>query len=134
MKFYQTLSLLFAITFAVVGLIFLLFANDVLNFFNSISNYIGMLPSPVQGFNFYLILAVGYMYLVTILAFFMYRFPKNSLFPLLLAHGKLASALLSLGFFLVHQPYLIYITNCLVDAGIGIIALIFYFKLKRISA
>ncbi len=134
MKFYRPFSLLLAIIFAIVGLIFLFFANGVLHFFNSLSSYTGMLQSPEQGFNFYLILAVGYMYLVTIIAFFIYRFPDNSFFPLLLAHGKLASALLSLGFFLVHQRYLIYITNCIVDGGIGILALIFYFKLKRAAA
>lgn len=131
MKFYRSVSLLLTITFAIVGLIFLFAADGVLAFFNSIANYLRMVQTPEQGIDFYLILAVGYMYLVTLLAFFMYRFPGNPILPLLLAHGKLASALLSLGFFLVHQPYLIYVTNGIVDGGIGMVALVFYLKIRR---
>ena len=90
-----------------------------------------MVPSPVTGVNFYIVLAVAYMYLAALLAFLMYRHPENMYFPLLLANGKLASSLLSLYIFSVHQASLIFIINCFVDGLIGIVALIFYSKIKK---
>ncbi|MBA7591818.1 hypothetical protein ES708_33985 [subsurface metagenome] len=39
---------------------------------------------------------------------------------------------LSLYLFLVHQPYLIYIVNCLIDGLIGFVVLGFYLKLTRL--
>lgn len=131
MKSYKPLSLLFMIVFVIVGMVFLFIPNQVLIFFNNISRYLGMEQSPVQGVNFYLILAIGYMYLVSLLAYLMYRHPENIYFPLLLANGKLASSILSLCLFIVHKPYLIYIFNCIVDGLIGIMVWILYFKLKR---
>jgi hypothetical protein len=92
-----------------------------------------MVPSPVIGLNFYIILAVAYMYLVALLAFFMYKYPGNMFFPLLLANGKLASSLLSLYMFSFHKPFLILVVNCFVDGLIGVAALIFYFKIKKAS-
>jgi hypothetical protein len=114
-----------------VGLIFLFIPDKVLVFFNNLSSYLGMPLSSVEAFDFYLILAVGYMYLVALLAFLMYRHPENKYFPLLLANGKIASSILSLLLFVIHQPYMIYITNCLIDGLIGIVVLAFYLKLKR---
>jgi hypothetical protein len=133
MKLYRFFSLSCAIVFTIVGLIFLISANGVLTFFNSISGHLGMTLSPVQGYDFYLILAAGYMYLVALLAYFMYKQPASRDFPLLLANGKFASSVLSVGFFIFHQPYLIYLTNCIVDGLIGILALYFYFKIKKLN-
>lgn len=131
MKYYRSISLLMVFIFAVVGLLFLFLPNGVLTFFNSIAAQFGMKQSPVQGINFYLILASGYMYLVSLLAYMMYKHPDNHYFPLLLANAKLASSVLSLCFFIVHEPYLIYITNCIVDGSIGLLVLYFYLKMKR---
>jgi hypothetical protein len=133
MNIYRSFSFSMMIIFALVGFIFLLYSSGVLTFFNSISQHVGMTPSPTDGTNFYLILAVGYMYLVTLLAYMMYRHPENRFFPLLLSNGKLASSALSLGFFLWHQPYLIYGANFIVDGFIGIVVLIFYFKINRVK-
>ncbi|MDF2890307.1 MAG: hypothetical protein K0R80_674 [Clostridia bacterium] len=133
MRFYKLFSFSLAIVFAIVGLIFLTIPNSVLMFFNDISDYLGMPQAPVQGVNFYLVLAVGYMYLVTLLAFFMYRSPQDKRLPLLLANGKLASSFLSLYFFLMFQPYLIYIANCIIDGFIGLLVLSFYLKMKRVK-
>ena len=91
----------------------------------------GMQTSPVNDLGFYPLLAVAYMYIVTVLAFLMYRHPENKAFPLLLTHGKLASSILSLALFLVHERYLIYITNFVVDGFIGVIVLLFYLKMNR---
>ena len=86
-----------------------------------------------MGLNFYIVLAVAYMYLVGLLAFLMYKHPENMYFPLLLANGKLASSLLSLYMFSFHLPFLILVVNCIVDGLIGVAALIFYFKIKKAS-
>ncbi len=134
MKSYKLISLSLAVVFAMVGLIFLFMPNDVLGFFNYVSKYVGMPLAPMQGINFYLILAVGYMYLVTLLAYFMYRYPEDRRFPWLLANAKLASSILSFYLFLLHQPYLIYITNGVIDGSIGILVVVIYLTMKKVPA
>jgi len=126
MKYYRTFSLLMVFIFAVVGFIFLFLTNGVLVFFNSIAAHVGMKQSPVEGVNFYLILASGYMYMVSMLAYMMYKHHDNHYFPFLLANAKIASSVLSLCFFILHQPYPIYIVNCIVDGSIGLLVLYFY--------
>ena len=131
MKYYRFISLILAIVFGSVGLIFLFISDGVIEFFNSIAALAGMKLSPTSGVNFYLILAIGYMYLVSLIAFMMYKYPDNRYFPLLLSNAKIASSILSLYFFIWHQPYLIYITNCLIDGSIGGVALYFYIQIKN---
>ena len=134
MKYYRTFSLLMAIIFVLVGFIFLFLADGVLEFFNTIATYTGMKLSPVKGIDFYLILAVGYMYLVSLLAYMMFRHPDNPYFPLLLTNAKLASSVLSLCFFILHQPYPMYVINFIIDGMIGLLALYFYFKIRKRQA
>lgn len=131
-KLYQPLSLGAAIIFAVVGLIFLFIPRQVLVFFNTLSDFWGLPHTPAAGFDFYVILAVAYMYLVTVLAYLMYRNPKEWLFPFLLAQGKIMSSLLSLAAFMSHR-YLIYISNFLIDGFIGIAALYMYYQVKELN-
>lgn len=123
MGLYKLFSLTAAIIFAVVGFIFLFFPDSALIFFNGFSGYCGLPQAPVQGTGFYLILASAYMYLVTLLAILMYRHPEQKIYPFLLAHGKLASSVISIYLFLMHQPYLIYFANFVIDGLIGIVAL-----------
>ncbi len=115
----RPVGLLLALLFAAVGLLFLLAPVGVLAFFNSLSAPLGLPPAPLHGAGLYLALAVAYMYLVTLLALAMARHPESGLFPLLLAHGKAASAVLSLILFLFHRPYLVLLANALAD---GLIA------------
>lgn len=131
MKYYRPFSLFMFIIFVLVGFTFLFLADGVLGFFNSIAFSMGMKQSPAQGVDFYLILTSGYMYLVSLLAYMMVKHPDNPFFPLLLTHAKLFSSILSLGFFILHQPYPIYIINCLVDGPIGLMALYFYLQIKK---
>lgn len=131
LRLYKIFSLSFSIVFIIVGLIFFSIPEKVLDFFNTLSGYLGMAPTPVIGVDFYVVLAVAYMYLVALLAFLMYRHPGNRYFPLLLANGKLASSLLSLYVFLFYLASLIFVVNCLVDGLIGLAALIFYRKMKK---
>jgi hypothetical protein len=131
MKYYKLISISFLIIFAIVGLIFLFVPDLPLAFFNSISKQIGMKEIPLHGANFYLILASGYMYIVSVLAYFMFRRPKDKIFPLLLANAKLASSAFSIGLFLFHGHYLIYLANFAVDGMIGAISLYFYINIGK---
>jgi hypothetical protein len=130
MKLYRITSFTLCIIFIVVGLIFLFRAEEVLIFFNYLSKLVGMSPAPIITTNFYLILAVAYMYLVAVLAYFMYRQPQNRSFPLLLIHAKWGSALLSLYLFFSHSQFLIYLANFLVDGFLGFLVLFFYSRIK----
>jgi hypothetical protein len=131
MKAYKVFSLILAVVFAIVGITFLLIPDRVIVLFNELSSSVGMATVPVVGYNFYHILAVGYMYLVTILAALMYRYPKNTVYPLLLCHGKIATATLSFLMFFLHKPSMLYLGNGIVDGGIGIVVLLIYFRKKR---
>ncbi len=124
MKLYKLASLSMASVFAIVGGLFLFIPDGVFGFFNTLSSSFGMAAMPLTGFNFFLILAVGYLYLVTVLAVLMFRHPENRYFPVLLVNAKLASSVLSLAFFLFVDRYLIFLVNCLIDGAIGIFVLI----------
>jgi len=133
LRAYRIISLMFSIIFLAVGFLFLLMPGKVLNFFNTVSGYIGFSPSPVDSTDFYLVLAVAYMYLAALLAFLMWRHPGNRHFPLLLAHGKIASSFISILLFAIRWPYLIFLVNFVVDGLIGIVALMFSRNIKRIA-
>ncbi len=130
-KIYKPYSLILAISFALVALLFLLIPNQVIQFFNSLSSGIGLPTAPLPVNAFYRILAVGYMYLVTCFAVQMYRFPHQRLYAALLAHAKLFSAMLSILFFIIDQPFLIYLCNAVIDGAIGLSALWSFRKLKQ---
>jgi predicted secreted protein len=130
MRLYKIVSLGLAATFILVGVVFLFFPDGVVSFFNALSRSLGMEESAPGGFHFYLVLTGGYMYLVALLAWLMFRFPDNSDFPFLLANGKIATSIISLGFFLLHQPLLIYLVNFVVDGLIGAVVLAFYLTRK----
>lgn len=119
-----------AITFAAVGAIFLLMPEGVLLFFNSLSPAFHLNQAPVVFPGFFLVLAVGYMYVVAFIACQIFRNPENSLFLLLLANAKIASSLLSLFLIFRDNLYLIYFTNFLVDGLIGAGAIYLYRKIK----
>jgi hypothetical protein len=132
-KLYKPVSLIFMVLFAVTGLLFLSIPDKVLVLFNNLSPALGMPQSPLIGLNFYLILAAGYMYLVTILAYMMFRHPEERIYSLLLTHGKIVSSILSLGLFLFHEHYLIYLANFIIDGFIGLVALTLHFKMRQAS-
>lgn len=130
LNIYKASSALLAIVFAAVGLLFLAIPDRVLEFFNTLSSAFGMAAAPMVEWNFYVILAAGYMYLVTLLAFLMFKNPGDFRYPQLLVHAKWASAILSLAFFLIHAHYLIYLVNFVVDGLIGLVV-IFLIKKSR---
>lgn len=131
MKLYRAFCLALAIGFVAAGVMFAAMPDEVIAFFNDLSAPLSLPRCPETGFNFYLVLAVAYMYLVTVLAVMMYRFPGNKYFPLLLVNAKLASSLLSLFLFVFHSRYLVYLINFIVDGLIGLLVLVFYLKIVR---
>ncbi len=136
MRYYRAISLAGALGFAGVGLLFLLRPDQAIAFFNHQADLVGMLGLPLtglplSGLNFYVVLAVAYMYLVTLLALAMFLHPRQRLYPLLLAHGKLASAVLSLYVFFAQLRALIFLANGVVDGLIGLVALYFYHELRK---
>ena len=130
---YKIMSLVLAVLFAGVGMIFLLMPASVIEFFNTISRPLGMKPAPLTGYQFFLILAAAYMYIVTSLAWFMFRHPENKTYPQLLAQAKAISSLLSFLFFIFHQPFLIYLTNGVIDGAIAVFVLVVYLKIPKSS-
>ncbi len=131
MDVYRMAALSGAIVFAAAGLAFLAVPDGAHTLFNALSRPLGLPPAPAQGEGLYLALTAGYMYLVALLALFMYRNPRNPIFPLLLAHGKLASAVFSMYLFATHGPFLIYAANGITDGLIGAAALTCYYRLRR---
>jgi len=131
MRFYRPVSLFMCVVFALVGLLFITIPAGVINFFNGLSPALGMQVMPVENHGFYLILAAGYMYLVALLAFLMYRHPLDENFPLVLLNAKLATSLLSLAMFLFQEQFLIYVVNFAIDGFLGGVILCFYLTLTR---
>lgn len=107
-----------AVSFASVGALFLFRPDAVLEFMNGLGGAFGLPPAPVQGGGFYLALAVGYMYVVTVLAVLIARNPADRIPALLLAHAKGASGALSLGMFALHRPYFVFLANGLIDLAL----------------
>jgi hypothetical protein len=120
MRFYRLVSLGMAASFAAVGGLFILTPHATLLFFNSLP--LGFPHTPLVGPGLWLGLAGAYMYLVTLLAFAMARWPDDRRLPWLLMHAKLASALLSL-FFFAHTRYLILLLNFVIDFSLGVFVL-----------
>jgi hypothetical protein len=108
-----------AVVFAAVGGVFLVSPGSVISFFNQLSRPLGMRPAPAAGPSLYSALAAAYMYLVTFLAWNMARRPKEDVYPRLLVHAKLASALVSFGLCLIVGPYLVLLANGIIDGLIG---------------
>ena len=133
MKIYKYVSFISMSLFAVTGLLFLFIPDQVLSLFNNFSYTLGLPESPLTGSGFYLILAVGYMYIITVLAYLMYRHPENKYFPQLLAHAKIASSLLSMALFLLHAHYLIYLANFIIDGFIGATVTILFIKIRSLA-
>lgn len=131
MKLHRAIGLILAVSFAIVGLIFLFIPGQVVVLFNDLSQSWSMTPAPPFETGLFHILAVAYMYVVTVLAYFMWRRPKDVLAPLLLANAKLASAALSFAAFFAGKGYLILLANGIVDGFLGIVVAVLYLRLFK---
>ncbi len=122
-RLYRGISGALGACFALVGALFLLVPGAVLSVFDGWSRQLGLATFAGPADPFYLVLAVAYMYVVTVLAWSMYRHPRDTASAGLLAQAKLASALLSFGVFFLRQAHLILLVNGIVDGAIGLLVL-----------
>lgn len=121
MRLYRTSALLLAAAFAAVGLVFLAAPGVVAALFDSIGRQVGARGAPPGDVDSGLLraLAVAYMYVVTLLAWMMYRRPAEAAWPTLLARAKLASAAISFLLVALDGLFLVYLINGIVDGAIG---------------
>lgn len=116
---------LLALSFAVVGLLFIAVPNGVLDVISDLGDEIGDFTRAPQTEE-KLWLALGFAYMVVITAICLVAQADVVRFrPLLLvlAVGKTASSLASLGFYLFDQDVFIYLLNFLVDGFLAVAAL-----------
>lgn len=123
-RLYRTVSGAFCAAFALVGVLFLLAPGAVLSFFDAWSRRAGLAGFAGEPGELYVVLAVAYMYIVTRLAWSMFRHPGDPGPARSLVHAKVASAVLSLGVFLLRQPHLILLVNGIVDGSIGVVVML----------
>ncbi len=121
---YRATSAVLCATFALVGALFLLIPDAVLQLFDRWSGRLGLATFAGPAQPFFLALAVAYMAVVTTLAWSMARHPRDAAAPRLLMQAKAASALVSLGLFLLRQPQLVLVVNGIVDGGIALLVLL----------
>jgi nitric oxide reductase large subunit len=116
---------LLAVTFAVVGLLFLLVPSGVLDVISDVGEWLGndhRAPHTQQ----YLWLALAFAYMVVITGICLLAQSDVVRYrPLLLvlAAGKAASSLASLAFFLIQEEVFIYLLNFLVDGYLALASL-----------
>jgi uncharacterized protein YjeT (DUF2065 family) len=118
----KTIGLALSLTFAIVGLIFLLAPEAVLRGLNAVGRSFGMSDSPLHGAGFFSVLASSYMAVVTVLAWRMFKSPASPAHPLLLGQAKAASSLFSFGVFGFHAPYFVLLANGIVDGALAVLA------------
>jgi hypothetical protein len=124
----RTIFQALAVSFAVVGLIFLLFPDGTVRCINAVGTWLRIFPpAPVSALRFWLSLGVSYMALVTVLAALIQRDPVRyrHLMPVLAA-GKFCSSFTCLLFFVSSSPTFLYLLNFLVDGSITVLVLACY--------
>ena len=123
---------LLALTFAVVGLLFLLAPNGTVSTINAMGALFRIFPpAPQTALRFWLSLGFAYMVLVTLLAWRISRDPvAHRDLMLILAAGKFASSFTCLLFFVFTLPAFLYLLNFLVDGSIVLIVLGCYVSMK----
>ncbi len=126
MSLYRAFGLVFAVAFVAVGLLFLLAPGAVRTAVEQAGQVAGMPGMPggdVQS-GLFRALAVAYMYVVTLLAWRMFRRPTEAVWAGILGQAKLASAAASFLLLAFHGRYFAYLANGVVDGAIGVAALV----------
>ena len=116
---------LLAVSFAVVGILFIAAPNGVGNVISDLGDSLGTFTrAPHTEEQLWLALAFAYMVLITgICLIAQADVVRYRPLLLLLAAGKTASSLGSLGFYLFDQHVFIYLLNFLVDGFLALLAL-----------
>jgi hypothetical protein len=119
-----TLRLL-AVTFAVVGILFIVTPNGVLGRMDDVGNWIGSFSTaPQSDEKLWLGLAFAYMTVITGIAWLVSTdVGRYRPFLLVLAAGKAASSLAAGAFFVFGDDVFIYLLNFLVDGSLVLIVL-----------
>jgi hypothetical protein len=119
-----TLRLL-AVTFAVVGILFIATPNGVLGRIDDVGNWIGSFPTaPRSDEKLWLALAFAYMTVITGIALVVSMdVGRYRPFLLVLAAGKAASSLAAGAFFVFGDNVFIYLLNFLADGFLVVLVL-----------
>ena len=115
---------LLAASFALVGLLFIVFQNGVLDVISDLGDEIGdFTRAPHTEEQFWLALGFAYMVVITaICVLAQFDVVRYRALLLVLAVGKTASSLAALGFYLFDQDVFIYLLNFLVDGFLALVA------------
>jgi nitric oxide reductase large subunit len=126
---------LLALTFAVVGLLFIAVPSGVLDVISDLGDWIGSFPrAPHTQEDLWLALAFAYMVVITgICLVAQADVVRYRPLLLVLAAGKTASSLGSLAFYLVDEHVFIYLLNFLVDGSLVFVALWLWVLAGRIG-
>jgi hypothetical protein len=116
---------LLALSFAIVGTLFIAVPNGVLDTITDLGEELGdFTPAPHGDEQLWLALGFAYMVVITgICAVAQADVVRYRPLLLVLAAGKTASSLASLGFYLFDQDVFIYLLNFLVDGFLALAAL-----------
>ena len=116
---------LLALSFATVGLLFIVFGNGVLDVISDLGDEIGgFARAPTSSEDFWLALGFAYMVVITgICVVAQADVVRYRPLLLVLAVGKTASSLATLGFFLFDSDAFIYLLNFIVDGLLALAAL-----------
>jgi hypothetical protein len=126
---------LLALSFAVVGILFIAVPNGVLNVISDLGDDLGGFSRAPHGTE-QLWLALGFSYMVAITgicAIAQADVVRYRPLVLLLAVGKTASSLASLGFYLFDSDVFAYLLNFLVDGSLALLALWLWVLIGRID-
>jgi nitric oxide reductase large subunit len=126
---------LLTLTFAVVGILFIAVPSGTLDVISDLGNWIGSFPraSHTQE-DLWLALAFAYMVVITgICLVAQADVVRYRPLLLVLAAGKTASSLGSLGFYLADEHVFIYLLNFLVDGSLVFVALWLWVLAGRIG-
>ncbi len=124
-----------ALSFAVVGILFIAVPNGVLDTVSDLGDEIGGFSRAPHGTE-QLWLALGFSYMVVITGLCLVAqadVVRYRPLLLLLAAGKTASSLTSLGFYLFDEDVFAYLLNFLVDGSLVLVALWLWSLVGRID-
>lgn len=116
---------LLAVSFAVVGILFIAVPSGVLDVISDLGNWIGSFPrAPHTQEDLWLALAFAYMVVIAgICLVAQADVVRYRPLLLVLAAGKTASSLGSLAFYLIDEHVFIYLLNFLVDGFLAVLSL-----------
>ena len=116
---------LMAVSFAVVGILFIAVPNGVLDVISDLGDAIGSFPrAPHTEEKLWLALAFAYMVVIAGLCLVVQAdVVRYRPLLLVLAAGKTASSLATLAFFVIDEPFFILLLNFLVDGFLAILSL-----------